>query len=272
MLNFVVALSEEARPIIQQFKLKRRHSINAFPVYGNDDIHLIVTGIGKLAAATATGYLAGIDNADRATAWLNMGVAGCKNLAVGQAVLAHQVVDVVSQQKFYPTIYFDTDCVTAAVASVFQPESEYLDDYVYDMEAVGFYSAALRFSTTELIHSYKIVSDNEVFHVDKVSKGDVVSLIEQSMEGIIQLADVLLSGAGLLDAGVHGKEEFALLNEKFHFTVSQQAQLYTLLQNWFAITASSPLDGLDVDVVRNAKGLLSELQKNIDELPLSYQA
>lgn len=270
MLNFVVALSEEARPIIQQFRLKRLHSINAFPVYGNDEVRLIVSGIGKLAAATATGYLAGIDSAGKATAWLNVGVAGSKSLPVGQTVLAHQIIDAVSQQKFYPTIYFDTDCVTAVVNTVSLPESEYLGDYLYDMEAAGFYSAALRFSSTELIHDLKIVSDNDSFHVDNVSKSDVVNLIEQNMKDITQLAEVLLSGAALLDSMDSGKEVFATINEKFHFTVSQQAQLTTLLQNWFAITETSPLVNLDMDVIKNARMLLGELQKKIDELPLSY--
>ncbi|WP_455199714.1 5'-methylthioadenosine/S-adenosylhomocysteine nucleosidase family protein, partial [Kaarinaea lacus] len=110
MLNFVVALSEEARPIIQQFRLKRLHDVNAFPVYGSEKVRLIVSGMGKLAAATATGYLAGIDSAGKATAWINVGVAGSKNLPVGQAILAHQIIDAENQQKFYPTIYFDTDC------------------------------------------------------------------------------------------------------------------------------------------------------------------
>jgi hypothetical protein len=270
MLNFVVALSEEARPIIQQFRLKRMHNINAFPVYGNGEIHLIVSGIGKLAAATATGYLAGIDNANKATAWLNVGVAGSKNLPVGQSVLAHQIIDAVSQQKFYPTIYFDTDCLTAVVNSVSLPESDYRDNCVYDMEAAGFYSAALRFSTTELIHGLKIVSDNESFPVDKVSKSDVVDLVEQGMEHITQLSTELLNGAALLDGVAIGNEVFTMINEKFHFTVSQQAQLATVLQNWFAITEKSPLVEIDMDVIKNAKMLLIELQKNVDELPLSY--
>jgi len=271
MLNFVVALSEEARPIIQQFRLKRLHSINAFPVYSNDKIRLIVSGIGKLAAATATGYLAGIDDADKATAWLNVGVAGSKNLLVGQAVLARQIFDAVSQQNYYPTIYFDTSCLTAAVTTVSMPESQYLDDCVYDMEAAGFYSSALRFGTTELIHSFKIVSDNESSHVDEISKGDVVNLVEQNMEDIVQISNVLLDGAALLDDVGNGKEVFALISAKYHFTVSQQAQLITLLQNWFAIAKMSPLDNLDMDDINNAKTLLSELQKRVDELPLNYQ-
>ena len=270
MLNIVVALPEEARPVIHHYRLKRFHDINAFPVYGNEDIRLIVSGIGKLSSATATGYLSGINGSDESSAWINVGIAGSANIPVGQAVLAHQLIDDVSQQKFYPTIFFDTNLTTSTVTTVSSPQSEYLADSMCDMEATGFYSAALRFCSSELVHCLKIVSDNKSFHVDSVSKNIVVNLVEQNLEEIGRLSSLMLDNSRLLDAGNRGDDVRSHLNSKFHFTVSQQAQLTTLLQNWFAISELSPLDNIDLSAIKNAKTLLSKLQEKINKLSLSY--
>ena len=150
------------------------------------------------------------------------------------------------------------------------PRSEYINDSMYDMEAAGFYSAALRFCSSELIHCYKIVSDNEEFHVDNISKIDVVNLVEQNLEDIVWLSSLLLESSDLLDVGNKGNEIFKFLNSRYHFTVSQQAQLNSLLQNWYAITEESPVDKLDLNVIKNAKTLLSELQRKINEMPLNF--
>lgn len=270
MLNIVVALPEEARPIVHHFRLNRIHEINAFPVYGRDQVRLIVSGIGKLSSATATGYLSGINDSAKPGAWLNVGIAGSAKMPVGQAVLANQVIDDVSRHKFYPTIFFDTDLTTSAITTVSLPRSEYINDSMYDMEAAGFYSAALRFCSSELIHCYKIVSDNEEFHVDNISKIDVVNLVEQNLEDIVWLSSLLLESSDLLDVGNKGNEIFKFLNSRYHFTVSQQAQLNSLLQNWYAITEESPVDKLDLNVIKNAKTLLSELQRKINEMPLNF--
>lgn len=270
MINFVVALPEEARPVIQRFKLKRFHHISAFPVYGNGEIQLIVSGIGKLAAATATGYLAGIEQADKTTGWINTGIAGSKDLQVGQSLLANKITDEENQRTYYPTIFFDTKCLSASVITVARPESEYGNDAVYDMEAAGFYSAALRFSTAELVHCFKVVSDNSAFHVDRIRKDDVVSLVETKLDELVQLSEALANGAALLNTGEEYEQLYRELIGTLHFSVSQQAQLSMLLQKWFAVTEASPIASLNMEMCNNAKTLLKQLQKSLDALPLSY--
>ena len=44
---------------------------------------------------------------------------------------------------------------------------------LYDMEASGFFLAANKFSTKELIHSLKIVSDNESLSSQTFSKEEI---------------------------------------------------------------------------------------------------
>ena len=54
-INFVVALSPEAQPLIRYYKLKRDRQITAFELYRNDNIQLIISGIGKYNTAIAAG-------------------------------------------------------------------------------------------------------------------------------------------------------------------------------------------------------------------------
>ncbi|MCI0507735.1 MAG: hypothetical protein L0Z73_16715 [Gammaproteobacteria bacterium] len=270
MLNLVAALPEEARPVIHHYQLKRLHQAHAFPVYSNGDIRLIVSGIGGLAAASAVGYLAGILDAGKTTAWLNVGIAGCKRLPVGEAALAHKITDMTSQKIFYPSTCFDPPCNTTGIKTVAIPEIHYPDDEAYDMEAAGFYSAALRFSTLELIHSIKIISDNAASHIESISGSGVMSLIERNIKTISSMANILLDMAAGLDAERNGAEEMKLICARIHFTVSQQAQLATLMQNWYALTDTSPLALLNIDALKTAKALLNELQSRISGLPVKY--
>ena len=60
MLNLIVATQTEARPLIAHFHLQAANLGSAFPLYHKDDLRLIISGIGKIAAATATAYLFGL--------------------------------------------------------------------------------------------------------------------------------------------------------------------------------------------------------------------
>ena len=56
MLNFVVALPCEARPIISHFGLQALDSPAGFRLYNRERMRLIVSGAGKIPAAAATAY------------------------------------------------------------------------------------------------------------------------------------------------------------------------------------------------------------------------
>ncbi|MGD8640824.1 MAG: hypothetical protein PVF34_11555 [Gammaproteobacteria bacterium] len=269
-LNIVTALPEEARPLIHCFRLKRRHDIHPFPVYENADIQLIVSGIGKTAAATATGYLARQHAEQRYTAWLNIGIAGGKQFDTGQCLLAHQVTDSDQQRNYYPTLWFDNTLKTARVFTANVPETNYGDDALYDMEAAAFYGAAMHFSTVELIHCCKIVSDNREVTIDQITSSSVVNSIEQNLKPIQQLVEQLLRGAGRLNDDFRGQDELEILRDRYHFTTVQQSQLNTILQKWFALTDQSPLQLLDLEGIKNAKRLLQELDTRLNEFPVHY--
>ncbi len=73
MINFVLDLPSEARPLLTYFVLQKLDSSTDFPLYEKDGLRLIVTGIGKIAAAAATAYLHALRPTTPAV-WFNIGV------------------------------------------------------------------------------------------------------------------------------------------------------------------------------------------------------
>ena len=82
MINFVVALASEAKPLISHYGLTLQSHRRGFPLYAGTDLRLVVTGIGRVRVAAGTAFLAG-SNSDASGPWLNIGIAGHR-LHLGQ--------------------------------------------------------------------------------------------------------------------------------------------------------------------------------------------
>ena len=93
MINLVVALKAEARPLIRYYGLHDRHPDTAFPVYQGTGMTLIVSGPGKVAAASATAWLQDAVNREQRSAWLNIGIAGHAAYAVGDGFIANRKIN-----------------------------------------------------------------------------------------------------------------------------------------------------------------------------------
>ena len=60
----------------EAFGLERCESPASVKCYVRDRFRLVVSGIGKVASATAVGYIAGSEPDDANFAWVNVGIAG----------------------------------------------------------------------------------------------------------------------------------------------------------------------------------------------------
>lgn len=165
-LNFVIAHSHEARPVIDYFQLSKQTDHSGFNVFEKDRVRLIVSGQGALNAASAAAYLAGISGLKASTRiWVNIGTAGHREHEIGSLWRVNKVTDDYSGKSRYPVALQNSRQPSVyirgcAVVSVAAPVVEYQGDSLYDMEAAGFFQAASRFATLESIVSFKVVSDN----------------------------------------------------------------------------------------------------------------
>ena len=194
MIQLVVALPAEARPLVSHLALERDSEPSRFKIYRRDDIALVLSGIGRAGAAAAAEHLFAHTGERRDAFWLNVGVAGHATREVGEPILAHKVVEAASGRSWYPQWVLDRPCATGEVRTVDRVEEAYPLDALYDMEASGFFRAASRFATVELVQAQKVVSDNRAQGTTEITARRVEVLIEGSL-GVV---DELIAGGGAL--------------------------------------------------------------------------
>lgn len=180
----VCALECEARPLISHYNLKMYKSQSLFPFYMNKEMCLVITGVSKLQAAAATSYVYAKMGERTDICWLNVGISGHRNLDIGTSFMAHQVINHSSGHTYYPFFIKKPPCLRISLTTVEKPESQYLEESAYDMEAAGFYTAAMLFSSVELVHCYKVISDNAIQPWHTMRKQGVESLIAAKLEEI----------------------------------------------------------------------------------------
>jgi len=267
MIHIVTALPCEAKPLIRHYRLNGRQAENGFRIYENSDMRLIVSGIGKIAAAAACAYLQG-QTTDRQHAWLNVGVGGHRSLPIGELLLANKITDAGNHVSWYPPLVFKAPCPRLALRSVDSPDTEYRDDCVYEMEAAGFYATACRFSSMEIVQVCKIISDNRAHPADKVTPPRVDAIITARLDMIDALIQALNTQQALL-AQQTAPAALNLFMEKWRFSVSQQHQLQRLLQRWQARNGETA-DPQMFAAAHNGKAVIKQLQQQIEQHPLRF--
>jgi adenosylhomocysteine nucleosidase len=191
MLRFVVALPAEARPLVDRFSMVLA-SESPFPLYRGQEAWLIISGHGKAAAAAATAYLHLSSGGAPGRAWLNVGLGGHGQRTLGEGVVAHKISDAASGASWYPQLVIDRPCPTLPVFTVERVEEEYSPPWIYESEAAGFFPTACRFSVAELVHCYKVVSDNPDATLSRrMSNASIKELIARNLEDIETFARAL---------------------------------------------------------------------------------
>ena len=266
-LNLVVALPPEAKPLIRHFGLEFK-SGDTFKVYANggETIHLIISGVGKVSAAAAVSHLASFSRGNSATAWFNVGVAGHKTLSVSTLVAAHKITDAGSGRSWYPPMVLDLPCGTAAVRTVDKETHDYPDGCLVDMEATGFYATALRFTSHELIHCLKVVSDNS--EQNDLDYGTVAKMISEHLDAVETVADQLLQLSIEKSDRQAPPSHLELFLQQWKFSVTRAHKLEKLLQRWtLLIPDSDPLDSA-IPECQDGKEVLEFLTERLERIPV----
>ena len=264
MMNLVVALKAEARPLIRHYELQRRHTSTTFPVYLGTDVALVVSGPGKAAAAAATAWLQGLTQGNKANAWLNIGIAGHASYAVGDARIANRVTEQATNRSWYPPQLHDLDIATGQLLTVDSPENDYPVDALYDMEAAGFYPAACRCSTSELVQCFKIVSDNRQHANTKITAKHCEQLVSSQLITINNLVEALGNMQKQYSNWHAPHPDLERMTEQWHFTVSQHHQLARLLKRWTVLIPGQAAWNRDLEKNNTAADVLHCLEQQLN--------
>ncbi len=268
MIHLIIALPAEARSIIDYYGLKVVSTDQAFRIYENKDIRLIIAGIGKTAAAAASAYLYAQADKSDVHAWLNIGIAGHATRALGECVLGHKITDNSTGNSWYPVIVFEPPCDSDNIVTIDQPSDDYSEAHLTEMEAAGFYQTTCRFTTAELIHCCKIVSDNRQRPAKQLSKQTTRDLIGDNLGKIDHIITAMRALQQELHA-IHARpEDFERFLKRWHFTQTQQHQLLRLLHRWQTLSPDKNIWLAELEILKHGKDVLQLLQNHIQDHPV----
>lgn len=240
MLNIIVALTPEAKPLCEYFKLKRITSENLpFPIFVNKEknIHLIISGLGKIKMAVAAAFLQSYTQNFSYTCFLNVGIAGSAEFPIGEFVLANKLSDMSAHRHYYPFVpslkFSNTHLMTFD-----SPQSFYPNKGMVDMEASGFFEAANRFVTLEQIMVAKIISDNDAISRNRLDRNKAEELIGSRIKEIEMLIHYLGNLSQQEKSYQNEPTYFQEFLQRHHFTHSQSLQLKENLRRWQTLYAN----------------------------------
>jgi len=124
----------------------------------------------------------------------------------------------------------------------------------------------VRFSTGELIHCLKVISDNELSPAENIQPKQVEALIAAHVATIETLLKELSRLAALITASEPAR--FEQLMQRYHFTASEQGQLKNRLSRWAVLTNNS-IPELDESQLHRGKDVLCRLDQQLSQIEFS---
>ena len=242
MINIVCALTAEAQPVVDRYKLRPAGDNLPFSLFLGERVRVLVTGVGKPASAAGVGYLFAHSTACRHDGWLNLGVAGHGQRPVGTTCLVTRFLDRASHRSWYPPQIYQWEMPRLELITVDSPETDFPDDRLFDMEGSAFAAACIRWATGELVQSIKVVSDNRETVHRRLGKREVSQLIATSLDDVDSIVTQMLELSDSEHAIHSDPPELAEFLMRWHFTATRQRQLRDLLRRWHALEIlASPL-------------------------------
>ncbi len=265
MVHYVIALPCEAQPIIQHYALKPCGGHGRARFFEGENARLVVTGISSLQSAIATTAL-GNRFPESGSLWLNVGICGHADAAIGKAFIANRIASDNSRGTFYPQLPWSSPWSGIGIKTLSVPSTRYEADQVFDMEGFGFYTAALVFGSSELVQCVKIVSDNAAQPADgDFDNAAISNLVAAQIPSIETFVETVEKSSGKPDASEWASEFKRMAKSRYSFTETESHQLASRVRQLDALLESDEkavLGGLSSRTSK--KEFLKELQCLID--------
>lgn len=260
-LFIFTALECEAKAIIDFYNLKKQNH-HPFSVYLFENIVLTVTGVGKTAMAGGVAYTLALFSNSYSPILINIGIAGHKSEPLGSLFLANKISDADSGKNFYPQLLGNQWPNTCGINSYSSPSTLYFDDCLNDMESAAFYEMAVKFSCSELIHSIKIVSDNQNSPIEEINADKIKQWVIEQMNSIDSLFNNLI-GLHQIISPINPVSYDKILT-KWHFTSTGKIKLKSMLVKWKAVSGDDWFNSHEIRF-SNAKELLKKLAFDLQQ-------
>lgn len=259
----------EASCLIKYFKLKKHLQNTPFQWFSSKDIHLIISGEGKVKTAAACSFLASQFPLNRLKFWLNVGIINQTNKNPAEGFLIHKITDQSTHQSFYPTFTFSLPCKTTSLFTCPNLDTPLPQNACYDQEASAFFECASLFSPSELIHSYKIIANNQAKSQSRLSQKNAFSPLIQTH---LKTLDMLINKGKTLCKNIENEKElpsiFKIIQEKVRFSLSEKKQLEQTLRDYLALFPDKILSPENLNLCCS-KCVLKSLQRAVQNEAMS---
>ena len=262
LVTLVVALPAEAGPLKDFFQLEPLRATNN--VFQSDQgIRLLVTGVGRknLNQSFARSEFAK-ESQQVSPAWLNIGIAGHRELAVGEMMVANKISCAVSAQPSFPTPVLSANHY-GEVLTVDEPELTYPQNAAYDMEAHAFWDMALNYGMLDLIQCCKLISDNPHDGVEKITAALIDEIFCAASYEIRQHVDLLRNLANEQQQLMSDPAPYLEIADRIHLNVNQALQVRRLCQRFVTLNRESELEALLAREYHSARDLTQILRESL---------
>ena len=255
------ALKAEAQPLIAHYQLQAQ-SRNLYHGGSSDnsEMLLLITGVGESAMSRGITMLA--KKLLTPVSWLNIGIAGHRNLPVGEIIRVSKSSG--QGRDYYPPLTVSWAGMLNPLQTVPSPLHTYPSHCAVDMEGAAFFAHAIRYTSGELVQSLKIISDTQQASYQKITTVMIKQLISQQLTPITRFADLLVEMTQSLP-NQHALYTYChSLIQNLHSTETQRQQLLSLIQTLRACGQPMMPNGLQHN---SMEGLLTYLRKRVKNIP-----
>lgn len=173
MTYIVIALKSEAQAFVDRYRLKKE-KLATFSLFYNENMRLIVSGLGVINARIATQALINQYDITDEDIYVNVGICGASsNNEIGTLLEIGEVL--------YSGISYQFSNAPKTLTCVDSAMGEALYEIV-DMESYGFLDAVTHNPAIKKFHILKVVSDH--FEPEKVTKDATKKLIFNKIDAI----------------------------------------------------------------------------------------
>ena len=269
IFHWVVALRPEAKPVIEKFRMSLDQAASSlFPVYRSKcgEHVLVISGPGKINAAAATGFLAGISQTSGImSGWINFGIAGSGGDDFGKIFIASKLSDSATGRSHFPPCIWGRKITPERrpVSTVDQPCEDYPENgTLVEMEASGFYAAAIKTQTMEFCQCVKVVSDDPRHPISEITKDLVSDMCATTLTSLEPWLGGFRDSIIEMEAVTSDPPEMKSLLEAMHFSSTREHQLRRLLQLWRA-KFSNDLPELNPNSYSDAKTCIESIREQL---------
>jgi hypothetical protein len=273
IICWVIALKAEAKPIIAYFKMSRINHFSGFDIFGDRERNnlLIISGVGQSNSTWATQLLREENNAMAWAGFINLGIAGHGTANNGTLFLVDKITSRDSSECIYPSVVIAKNMPRAELITSDCPETDYNSNTLFDMEGYGFFQAASKQSSKELVLLLKIVSDGPGTSLESLTAKKVSSLIFQNIDSIIAVSEKLRSISDFEARRLSRPNICCEILNKWHFTFSQEHQLNFLVRRWSAAFPNRLLFN-EINKCSDSKQILYFLKYSLDNNKVDWES